>query len=160
MPGYLMTIPAAYESFLASDGPKIYNGWYAPKARGGFATTKLRFMVYKPTYPGEPLALESLLEQRMSSDKDPRFERFVKLMGNAGGALDVFDKVDGVANRRSLANKFPFAYFDGESALVIDTTKDAAPVLQFEDTGSFRKIADSFKDFIATLQKKPPPEKD
>lgn len=160
MPSHLMKLPAPYVTFLENDGPKAYNGWYAPKAKAGYRGLKLRFLVYKPSYPGEPLGLIELLEQRMNGDEDPRYERYLKLMGNPDGALDVFDTVDGVEKRASLKGKVPFASFDGESALVLDSTVAGAPVMQFDEEGKFKKIADSFDAFVASLQKKAPPEEE
>lgn len=114
---------------------------------------KLRFLVYRATYPQESLTLRQVLDVRMAGDTDPRFERYVKQVGDPDGAMNVFDTLDGLTQREDLTTVVPIACFDGEGALVLDAR---GRVLQFSEEGTLEPIAASFDDFVAALQKKAP----
>ncbi len=106
------------------------------------------------------MTLAALLDARMNAEEDPQFERHVKQVGNPDGAMDVFDTVDGVENRQNLEHKVPIACFDGEGALVLDTSTPQCAVLQYDEEGKFVRLSASFDQFVNALVKKKPPEPD
>lgn len=166
MAHFILKLSREHRDFLARKAYEKYDGQYAVKAPNGNGTIPLRFIVYERTEAVRETTLRDLLDRHHESETSIKEWKYVWLNSKQDrDASNVFDTVDGVAprSRKQLDAVAPFACFEGESAIVVDVSKEKdgkAPVLLFTEAGTFKKLASSIADFLSTLQKNPPDDEE